>query len=90
MSPEMKQKIIQELPTWLYKILVTSFLSVILYFVMDIHNDLKKTQDKANKTESRLDTFEEKQAGRHALIDRNFQIVDHNIDILFERTKDLQ
>jgi Na+/H+ antiporter NhaC len=51
MSPEKKRAIEQELPTWLYRSLVGFMISVILYFVVDIHQDFEKQKEKIQTLE---------------------------------------
>lgn len=51
MSPEKKRAIEQELPTWLYRSLVGFMISVILYFVVDIHQDFEKQKEKIQDLE---------------------------------------
>lgn len=51
MSPEKKRAIEQELPTWLYRSLVGGMISIILYFVVDIHQDFEKQKEKISTLE---------------------------------------
>jgi Na+/H+ antiporter NhaC len=51
MSPEKKRAIEQELPTWLYRSLVGFMISIILYFVVDIHQDFEKQKEKIQTLE---------------------------------------
>lgn len=51
MSPDKKKAIEQELPTWLYRSLVGGMISIILYFVVDIHQDFEKQKEKIGSLE---------------------------------------
>lgn len=58
MSPERKKEYMRELPDWIYRAIIGSMLSIILYFVIDIHQDFERQKEKLYVLEKLVDRHE--------------------------------
>ncbi len=58
MTPQRKSAIIHELPTWTYRVIIAGAISIIMYFVMDIHQDFERQKEKVESLERKGDNHE--------------------------------
>lgn len=53
MTPRQK-KIVQEIPTWVYRAIIGVMVSIIMFFVINIHEDFEREKEKVQQHELKL------------------------------------